>query len=167
MNAVDKVLISIDPGLKGAVVVFIGGKVVDIQSMPLLPWGSKKLIDVKTLSQSLNGWTQYIESINVVMERVTPRASDGLGSAGNFMQNFGRLQGMFEINHHCDYVMPQTWKTWAGLRGLVKKASIPRALRHHPETANLINDSENPIDRADAVLIGSYYWKVKMKGYML
>ena len=164
MNTTDKVLISIDPGLKGAAAVFVNGRVVDIQPMPLLPWGSKKLIDVKTLSQSLNGWTQYIESISVVMERVTPRASDGLGSAGNFMQNFGRLQGSFELILPCSYVMPQTWKTWAGLRGLMKKASIPRALRYHPEADILINASENPIDRADAVLIGSYYWKVKMKG---
>lgn len=162
-------LISIDPGKKGAIVDFEDGKVAGIHSIPLKAWGNNQIVDAVALMALLDRCINQApffpeEPAHVVIEKVGPGPRDGVASAGNFMQNFGILQGVIEPFYATHYVQPQTWKTWAGLRGLVKKMSIARAIQKHPEAKQFIEGFPNTIDRADAVLIGSYYWNIKLKG---
>ena len=164
-----KKLISIDPGKKGAIVDFEDGKVVGIHNIPLKAWGNNQIVDAIALSNLLDCRIYQTplfpeEAVPVIIEKVGPGPRDGVASAGNFMQNFGILQGTIEPFYGTHYVLPQTWKTWAGLRGLVKKMSIARAIQKHPEAKQFIEGFPNAIDRADAVLIGSYFWRFKLKG---
>lgn len=149
-------IVAIDPGAKGAIAVFEDDTVTAIHDIPLelLAEGSKrKLPNVDVLRDLLDA----INPEFVVIERVNAGPADGRASAGSFMLNFGTIIGA-AAGRQRRYVLPTAWKTYAGLVGRVKSASVKKAHAKHPETADgMIGNQPNATDRADAVLIGRFF----------
>lgn len=150
---------SLDPGAKGAIVIFDNLTVIDILDIPQAKWGSKQTLpDTKAVTSIFRYYNPRI----IVIERVTSAPTDGVSSSSNFTQGLGRLEGC-AADYRLEYVRPQVWKAYQGLVHKPKKASVAKALEKHPEALELIHGFKNSIDRSDAVLIGDFYLKIKEK----
>lgn len=151
-------IISIDPGKKGAIVFFKGGKVTGIMDTPQEPWGSKQTVP------SVNKVRLLIAAYGparIILERVGSNPTNGRGSLANFMLGYGILIGCCS-GYSVEYLTPQLWKNYTGLTGKIKSASVAKAILKCPEAEPFIVGFKNKVDRSDAVLIG-YSW-LKLKG---
>jgi len=151
-------LVSIDPGKKGALVVFDEGIVVHVDNLQQEAWGLKQTLpDNHWLANRLN----IIQPATIVVERIGTSPRSGVSSAGNFLQGFGRIEGCCE-SYGLQYIRPQQWKAFCGLTGKPKEASVAKAIERVPSCEKFILGHKNIVDRADAVLIG-YAW-MKLNG---
>lgn len=152
------ILISIDPGLSGAIAVFIDDLLIAVVDTP-----THELIrNNKTKRQiSASGLASIFKDHgpnHVVVEKVTAMPGNGATSMFSFGRSFGLIEGIvgaFEIP--ATYVMPSVWTKGIG-RGAGKDASRARACElypsHEKQFARVKDDG-----RADAVLIGAWYLK--------
>lgn len=153
------ITLSIDPGKAGAITVFNDLAVVSIHDIPQVKWGSKQsLPDTKKV---LELFQRYAPDL-IVIERITSSPTDGVSSSSNFTQGLGRLEGCAAA-WRVEYVIPRVWKAASGLIRTDKKSSLSKAISIHPESEEFLIGFKNKIDRADSVLIGSFYLRFKEK----
>ena len=152
------IVMSVDPGLSGAIAVFIDDVLIDVSDTPtheLIRNGkTKRQISASALASI---FTQHHPD-HVVVEKVTAMPGNGATSMFSFGRSFGLIEGIvgaFEIS--ATYVMPSVWTKGIG-RGLGKDASRARACElypaHQQRFARVKDDG-----RADAVLIGAWWLK--------
>jgi len=152
------ILMSIDPGLSGAIAVFIDDVLIDIVDTPTheLTRNNKTKRQISA-SELASIFTQHHPD-HVVVEKVTAMPGNGATSMFSFGRSFGIIEGIIAAyNIPVTYVMPAVWTKGIG-RGLGKDASRARACElypaHQQRFARVKDDG-----RADAVLIGAWWLK--------
>lgn len=152
------ILMSIDPGLSGAIAVFIDDVLIDIVDTPTHELTRNNKTKRQISASALAGIFTQHHPDHVVVEKVTAMPGNGATSMFSFGRSFGVIEGIvgaFEIP--ATYVMPSVWTKGIG-RGLGKDASRARACelypQHQQKFARVKDDG-----RADAVLIGAWWLK--------
>ena len=153
-----QIMMSIDPGLSGAIAVFIGDTLHDIIDTPTHELVRNAKVKRQISASALAGIFKEYDPGHVVVERVSAMPRQGVTSMFSFGRSFGLIEGIvaaFEIP--ATYVMPSVWTKGIG-RGAGKDASRARACElypaHQKQFARVKDDG-----RADAVLIGAWYLK--------
>jgi crossover junction endodeoxyribonuclease RuvC len=152
------ILMSIDPGLSGALAVFIDDVLIDVADMPTHELTRNNKTKRQISASALAGIFTQHHPDHVVVEKVTAMPGNGATSMFSFGRSFGLIEGIvgaFEIP--ATYVMPSVWTKAIG-RGQGKDASRARACELYPfyqkSFARVKDDG-----RADAVLIGAWWLK--------
>ena len=152
------IVIAIDPGLSGAIAVFIDDVLVAVVDMPTHELTRNNKTKRQISASGLAAIFRDHKPDHVVVEKVSAMPGQGVTSMFSFGRSFGLIEGIvgaFEIP--ATYVMPSVWTKGIG-RGLGKDASRARACELYPvwekSFARVKDDG-----RADAVLIGAWYLK--------
>ena len=149
-------ILSIDPGISGALALLDNTKIVDIQDMPIVPktTGKGNEISAILLAQIIRDYCCEYTIDKIVMEVV--RAMPGQGSVSMF--SFGRSVGTIEgvlagLQLPVTMVRPQVWKKHHGLLKKDKQAARTLVLQKYPNDIDWFKRKKD-VDRADAVLMG-------------
>ena len=152
------IVMSIDPGLSGALAVFIDDVLIDVVDMPTHELSRNGKAKRQIAAADLAGIFTQHDPRHVVVERVSAMPGNGATSMFSFGRSFGIIEGIIAAyNISVTYVTPGVWTKGIG-RGLGKDASRARACElypsHQQRFARVKDDG-----RADAVLIGAWYLK--------
>ena len=152
------IVMAIDPGLSGAIAVFIDDGLIAVVDMPTHELTRNGKTKRQISASALASIFKDPGPDHVVVEKVSAMPGQGVTSMFSFGRSFGLIEGIvgaFEIP--ATYVMPSVWTKGIG-RGLGKDASRARACElypaHQKSFARVKDDG-----RADAVLIGAWYLK--------
>lgn len=157
------ILMSVDPGLSGAVCFFGNGVLLELLDIPTLPDGaSNRQVDVTALCRRIDKWAPT----HAIIENVQPMPSipgadglrRGMGAASSF--RFGFATGQIRATCTCygmevRLVHPQSWKRWAGLKGSDKEQSRQRALALMPTAAKWL-PLKRDHNKAEALILALY-----------
>ena len=152
------IVMSIDPGLSGALAVFIDDVLIDVVDMPTHELSRNGKAKRQIAAADLAGIFTQHDPRHVIVERVTAMPGNGATSMFSFGRSFGIIEGIIAAyNISVTYVTPGVWTKGIG-RGLGKDASRARACElypsHQQRFARVKDDG-----RADAVLIGAWWLK--------
>ena len=152
------IVLSIDPGLSGAIAVFIDDLLVAVIDTPTHELTRNNKTKRQISASGLAAIFRDYKPEHVIVEKVSAMPGQGVTPMFSFGRGFGLIEGIvgaFEIP--ATYVMPSVWTKGIG-RGLGKDASRARACELYPvwekSFARVKDDG-----RADAVLIGAWYLK--------
>jgi crossover junction endodeoxyribonuclease RuvC len=152
------IVLSIDPGLSGAIAVFIDDVLIDVVDMPTHELTRNGKAKRQISASGLAAIFRDYKPEHVIVEKVSAMPGQGVTSMFSFGRSFGLIEGIvgaFEIP--ATYVMPSVWTKGIG-RGAGKDASRARACELYPvwekSFARVKDDG-----RADAVLIGAWFLK--------
>ena len=154
-------IISIDPGINGAICFFEDGEVKDVIEMPTMAEGKKNKRQVNG-RQMFNELTSRIKgyntkNINVVVEQVSAMPGQGVTSMFNFGQSFGVIKGICAaMQLPIFFVRPAKWKKHFELINTQKDASRTRAIEMFPKISSILSKKKDS-NKADAILIASFY----------
>lgn len=155
------IIAGIDPGLTGAACIFDaeGMNVVDIIDLPTEPWGTKRHIEVPSLTSfiwSNRADTAALERVNAMPSMGPERRSMGAASAFRFGMCYGEVRGsLIACGLRVVDVPPTTWKDLFELRKRPKDDARDLAAMLHPEVAHLLKRKKD-IGRAECVLIARW-----------
>lgn len=111
-----KYIISIDPGLKGAIVIFPNNKSPLIYSIPLkqIIKSNKKKKNIYNLGEIVNILGEYQgKKVLFVIERQSSRRGEGVTSSFTTGQGYGSLLGIaYALKFDVTIVSPVTWKKY-------------------------------------------------------
>ena len=154
-------IISIDPGINGAICFFEDGVVKDVIEMPTMAEGKKNKRQVNgrqmfnELTSRIKGYN--IKDINVVVEQVSAMPGQGVTSMFNFGQSFGVIKGICAaMQLPIFFVRPAKWKKHFELINTQKDASRTRAIEMFPKISSILSKKKDS-NKADAILIASFY----------
>jgi crossover junction endodeoxyribonuclease RuvC len=152
------IVMSIDPGLSGALAVFIDDVLIDIVDTPTHELTRNNKTKRQISASALAGIFTQHHPDHVVVEKVTAMPGNGATSMFSFGRSFGVIEGILAAYElPVTFVMPSVWTKGIG-RGLGKDASRARACElypsHQQKFARVKDDG-----RADAVLIGAWWLK--------
>lgn len=147
-----KTIIAIDPGKKGAIVIFKDGEIIPF-IMPLLG----KDLDEKSINSII--YEHKSDDCCAFIEKVHAMPKQGVTSMFNFGMGYGMLR-MALVANRISYqlVTPQAWKKKV-LSGLAKdkSATINYVARKYPNINLMPGKKRTPHDGiADAICIGEY-----------
>ena len=152
------IVMAIDPGLSGALAVFIDDVLIDIIDTPTHELTRNNKTKRQISASGLAAIFRDYKPDHVIVEKVSAMPGQGVTSMFSFGRSFGVIEGIvgaFEIP--VTYVTPGVWTKGIG-RGAGKDASRARACElypsHQKSFARVKDDG-----RADAVLIGAWYLK--------
>ena len=151
-------VMSIDPGLSGAMAVFDGDDLIAVVDMPTHELSRNGKAKRQVAASTLAGIFTQHEPQHVIVEKVSAMPGQGVTSMFSFGRSFGVIEGIlaaFEIP--ATYVMPSVWTKAIG-KGLGKDASRARACELYPSHQKSFSRVKDD-GRADAVLIGAWYLK--------
>ena len=146
-------IISIDPGLTGAIAVFAKGKLLKVQDIPISAktHGKGNQINATLLAEMIYYWARIDKAI---IERVGAMPKQGVVSMLGFGRSIGVIEGVLAGRLiPVEWVTPQKWKKYHGLIGKDKDAARTLVIEKYPEYADQFSRKKD-IGRADAVLIG-------------
>ena len=154
-------IISIDPGINGAICFFENGEVKDVLEMPTMAEGKKNKRQVNghqmfnELSYRIKKYN--VQNINVVVEQVSAMPGQGVTSMFNFGQSFGVIKGICAaLNLPIYFVRPAKWKKHFNLIKTNKDASRTKVIEVYPEISSKLHRKKDS-NRADAILIALYF----------
>ncbi len=146
-------IISIDPGLTGAVTFFHDDSGIDFIDMPTATKtnGKGRQVCAYQLTHALS----FAKDIKyAVIERVHAMPGQGVSSTFSFGRSLGIIEALIAYrNIPTVWVTPQKWKKHFGLIGKDKDAARTLAIEKHPELFAHLNRKKD-IGRADSLLIG-------------
>lgn len=146
-------MISVDPGINGAIIIWDSFDSFIIRDMPTMQVGSKRIVDYHQLSRLIG------EHDTVVVEQVGASPRGGASSMFNFGMSFGIILGVAAgRGAEVVTVTPQQWKGYHGLLKLVKDMARIKAIKLYPQAKDKLRLKKH-VDRADAILIGDWYLK--------
>jgi crossover junction endodeoxyribonuclease RuvC len=150
------IVMSIDPGLSGAIAVFEGGALIDIADMPTHELSRNGKAKRQISASALAGIFTQHDPRHVIVEKVSAMPGQGVTSMFSFGRSLGIIEGIVAAyDIPVTYVTPSVWTKAVG-RGQGKDASRARACElyptHQKSFARVKDDG-----RADAVLIGTWY----------
>ena len=152
-------IISIDPGISGAICFFENGSVVDVIDMPSMADGKKNKKQVNG-SQVTNIFKERLKlntETVVVVEHVNAMPGQGVTSMFNFGQSFGVIKGICSaLNIPIYFVRPTKWKKHFNLINTNKDASRTKVIQVYPEISNKLSRKKDS-NKADAILIARYF----------
>ena len=154
-------IISIDPGINGAICFFENGQVKDVIDMPTMAEGKKNKRQVnghQMYNELSNRIRKYdIYNINVVVEQVSAMPGQGVTSMFNFGQSFGVIKGICAaMQLPIFFVRPAKWKKHFELINTQKDASRTKAIEMFPKISSILSKKKDS-NKADAILIASFY----------
>ncbi len=154
-------IISIDPGINGAICFFENGQVKDVIDMPTMAEGKKNKRQVnghQMYNELSNRIRKYdIYNINVVVEQVSAMPGQGVTSMFNFGQSFGVIKGICAaMQLPIFFVRPVKWKKHFELINTQKDASRTKAIEMFPKISSILSKKKDS-NKADAILIASFY----------
>ncbi len=150
------IVIGIDPGLSGAIVVLQDGQPIEWMAMPTMKTGSANRVNASALAAFIRPMVYADEKLQAYVELVSSMPNQGVASMFSFGHSAGVLQGVlgaFEIP--VTMVTPSTWKKRAGLIGQDKDASRVKAIQMFPSWRDLDKKGKGQA-LADAALIAIY-----------
>ena len=154
-------IISIDPGINGAICFFEDGEVKDVIEMPTMAEGKKNKRQVNG-RQMFNELTSRIKgyntkNINVVVEQVSAMPGQGVTSMFNFGQSFGVIKGICAaMQLPIFFVRPAKWKKHFELINSSKDASRTKVIEMYPSISSRLSRKKD-VNKADAILIARYF----------
>lgn len=167
-------VVSIDPGLSGAICVFVDGVLVELYDMPIIENGGgfvKRRADAAMLAELL--WPHC--DADAAIEWVTAMPGNGVASMFSFGATLSACMGVLgAIGMPVSRYTPQEWHkilempkpdkgvTKAPAKKAGKTYNRELVARLQPEQAHLFKRIKDH-DRADATLIGEAHIKVKKK----
>ena len=152
------IVMSIDPGLSGAIAVFIDDVLIDVVDMPTHELTRNGKAKRQVAASDLAGIFTQHDPRHVIVEKVSAMPGQGVTSMFSFGRSLGIIEGIVAAyDIPVTYVTPGVWTKGIG-RGAGKDASRARACElypsHQKSFARVKDDG-----RADAVLIGAWYLK--------
>lgn len=163
-------VIGIDPGVTGALSLFIDGRLRDIADMPINEVVSKRSgsavrdliggkkakvrrsVNPRALAQLIRGWCTGPTEICIFKERMGPRPRQ---NSSSLMKTEGILLGVIgALGLALEEPDPNTWKLAMGLSD-DKEISLARAIERYPEWKHMFT-RKGDHDRAEAVFLGQY-----------
>ena len=156
-------IISIDPGISGAVCFFENGKILEVLEMPNMAEGkkNKKQVNGAQIFNEISTRIKHLdkESVKVVIEQVSAMPGQGVTSMFNFGQSFGILKGICSAMQLPMYfVRPAKWKKHYNLINSQKDASRTRAIEIFPYFSSQLSKKKDS-NKDDAILIASFYYE--------
>jgi len=146
-------MISVDPGINGAIIIWDGFDSFTIRDMPTMQVGSKRIVDYQQLANMIGCHDM------VVVEKVGASPRGGTASMFNFGMSYGIILGAAAgCGAEVITVTPQMWKGYHGLLKKPKDAARLMAIKLYPQAKEELK-LKKYVDRADAILIGDYYLK--------
>ena len=147
-------IIGIDPGISGAVVVLgADGAVIDHLNMPAVKVGTKSRVNGAHLGAFLR---QYASGSHAYLELVGAMPKQGAASMFSFGHAAGVAEGILQgLGIPYSLVSPYAWKKAARLIGTEKDAARSRAIQLYPELRVLDLVAKGQAV-ADAILIARY-----------
>lgn len=155
-------LISIDPGIRGALALFGNDGRVSVQDMPIrAKQGNGKVrneVDPKALQALLRRWVPADEKGLVVMEALNTFAGGSVQTMGSLEATKAVIATVCELSgFDVAYVSPKTWQGFYGIRKTPSSDTKEQSLKLARE---LYGKEFCPLQkhdgRADALLIGRY-----------
>jgi crossover junction endodeoxyribonuclease RuvC len=142
---------AIDPGsVHAAVAVFHDGTPVFVDDIRTV----NGMLDSTAFAHAL----QDMKVEHAVVENVHAMPLQGLSSTFKFGMGVGIIHGVCgALRLPLTLVAPTQWKAFHGLRGKDKEPSRELAIRKWPGL-NRHLDRHKDADRAEALLIGDWYW---------
>ena len=156
-------LLGIDPGVTGAVAVFVDGVFDSVHDMPFMtePKKTKKRVDPDELADLLTGamafHNEFHDDVCAYIEQAHAMPQQGVSSVFGYGRTMGVIEGVLAgigvINVY--KVCPARWKRALGLvgKGNPKDADLQLARKLYPNAYLNLQKHHN---RADAILIGHY-----------
>lgn len=148
-------VLSIDPGLGGALALSDGLDLLDVWDMPTIDAGRRREIDTHEIVALL---VEVGPVAMVVLEQVGTRPGEGAMGAFAFGRGLGRIEGaLAALGRPTTAVQPSAWKKAVGIAtGSGKDASRARARQLWPDEADRFARKKDD-GRADACLIGRWW----------
>ena len=160
-------IISIDPGINGAICFFENGEIKDVIDMPTMAEGKKNKRQVNG-HQIYNEFLSRIKNydkknIVVVVEQVSAMPGQGVTSMFNFGQSFGVIKGVCAaMQLSIFFVRPAKWKKHFELINSQKDSSRTKAIEMFPNISSILSKKKD-LNKADAILIASFYENITKK----
>ena len=142
-------LVSVDPGVTGALAFFDAGHVEDIKDMPTY--------DGEVSGLQVGDWITEWNPHFVVIEQQQPMPKNGSVACFKTGLNYGIVVGTAEaLRHPIVKMRPPEWKKLNGLTGKDKESSRGLAMQLWPSQAENLQRVKDH-NRAEAMLIGRAY----------
>jgi len=152
-------ILSIDPGITGALVWMQGGKIQRIEDMPIMAKLTGKGIQVNP--------AEFARLIGVrtpdkaYVERVSAMPGQGVSSMFTFGHGVGIIHGVLaSFQVPMKLITPQAWKKFHSLMKKEKDAARSLAIVNHPYVAEHLRLKKHG-GRADAICIGDYAYSLE------
>ena len=154
-------IISIDPGISGAICFFKNGNVIDVIDMPSMAEGkkNKRQVNGSQIYNEIEFRTKNLDKkdIFVVIEQVSAMPGQGVTSMFNFGQSYGVIKGICSAMQLPMYfIRPARWKKYFNLIKTEKDASRTKALEIFPHISSKLSKKKDN-NKADAILIASFF----------
>ncbi len=154
-------IISIDPGISGAICFFENGQILDVIDMPTMADGkkNKRQVNGSQIYNEIKLRVEYVEKkdIFVVIEQVSAMPGQGVTSMFNFGQSFGVIKGICAAMQLPMYfVRPAKWKKYFNLIKTEKQASRTKVIEIFPQFSSKLSKKKD-INKADSILIASFF----------
>ncbi len=154
-------IISIDPGISGAICFFFNGEIIDVIDMPSMADGkkNKKQVNGAQIFHEISSRIKEIpkKNICVVIEQVSAMPGQGVTSMFNFGQSFGVVKGICAaMSLPMYFVRPAKWKKYFNLIKTEKQASRTKVIEIFPSISPRLSKKKD-INKADAILIASFF----------
>jgi crossover junction endodeoxyribonuclease RuvC len=152
MRQEEAMLIGIDPGISGAIVLLDDGRPIEWALMPALKNGKASRVNGAALAAFIkdgNPRYAYVESVHSMPKQ-------GVASSFNFGHSLGVVEGVLQgLDIPYSLVTPQSWKKRAGLIGQDKDAARSRAIQLWPHWRDLDRKGAGQA-LADAALLAKF-----------
>ena len=145
-------MLGIDPGASGAIVIMDGASIIEWAAMPVMKVGSATRVNAPALAAMLRGY----EKLEAYVEQVGAMPGQGVASMFSFGHSAGVVAGVLgALEITVTLVTPQAWKKRAGLIGQDKDAARSRAIQIWPNWRALDVKGKGQA-LADAALIAKF-----------
>ena len=150
------IIMGLDPGTSGGISIIKNERnqlpqIIYCLKMPTVNMYGKKIVDTKTLHDSLNTFQIDIS----IIEKVHAMPKQGVTSSFQFGRSFGSLETIaYLLSKRVDYVAPVVWKKYIGV-GASKGDSLDMARLKFGN--NKIWDKKTNDGIAEASLLALYW----------
>jgi len=145
------IIIGIDPGASGAIVMLENGNPIEWMHMPTYKTGSITRVNGSEIANFFSDKNDDIS--HVFIEQVWAMPGQGVSSMFNFGHSCGTVMGVISaLNYPHTLISPVFWKNKIGIIGKGKDGSRARAIQLWPEWRDLDKKSKGQA-LADAALI--------------
>lgn len=151
------IIVGIDPGASGAIVLLEDDQPIEWMEMPTMKVGSTTRVNAAALSDFIYQCDKHdSKQLIAYVELVHSMPKQGVTSSFNFGHSCGVVEGVLgAFNIPIQLVTPQKWKKNAGLIGMDKDASRTKAIQLWPSWRDLDKKGKGQA-LADAALIARY-----------